>query len=136
MAALLGRNKNPQQQCSTKQQKRHPLPVPPRPNKEKYPTAPMTLARDLAGLCFYHWSFGDKANNCTLHSPLLLAWKLVGWGVVGAIHPGKLVHVTDSSSGATFLIDTGLSYNILPHSSCLPPTGPLLKAASGQRIPC
>ena len=33
--------------------------------KEKYPTAPVSLARDSAGLCFYHWSFGKRANNCT-----------------------------------------------------------------------
>ena len=56
--------------------------------------------------------------------------------MIGAIHPGKLVHVVDNNSGHSFLVDTGSSYSILPHSSTLPPTGPLLKAANGQHIPC
>ena len=58
-----GKNKHIQQQRNNKHQKKQP--VPPRPNKAKYPTAPATLARDSVGLCFYHWSFGDQANNCT-----------------------------------------------------------------------
>ena len=61
VAALPGKNKHIHQQPNKKQ----PMPVPPRPNKEKYPTAPVSLARDSAGLCFYHWSFGKRANNCT-----------------------------------------------------------------------
>ena len=65
-----------------------------------------------------------------------LAEKLESWGVIGAIHPGKLVHVKDDISGASFLVDTGSSYSILPYSSSLQPTGPLLKSAGGQRIPC
>ena len=67
---------------------------------------------------------------------MLLAGKLVRWGVIGAIHPGNLVHVKDDISGASFLVDTGSSYSILPFSSPLPPTGPLLKSAGGQKIPC
>ena len=67
---------------------------------------------------------------------MLLAGKLASWGVIGAIHPGKLVHVKDDISGASFLVDTGSSFSILPYSSSLPPTGPLLKSAGGQRIPC
>ena len=31
--------------------------------KEQRTTAPVAL--DPTGLCFYHWNFGDKANNCT-----------------------------------------------------------------------
>jgi len=27
-------------------------------------TTPSYLAQDAAGLCFYHWRFGDKASNC------------------------------------------------------------------------
>ena len=65
-----------------------------------------------------------------------MAGKLVGWGVVGAIHPGKLVHITDSNSSASFLVDTGSSYSIIPHSSQQPATGPLLRSANGQRISC
>ena len=66
VAAIPGRNK---QQRGGKQFKKQPPPLPPRPQsnsgKEKYPTAPATLARDSAGLCYYHWSYGDKANNCS-----------------------------------------------------------------------
>ena len=65
VAALPGKNKHIQQQRNNKHQKSQPPLVPPRPNKAKYPTAPATLARDSAGLCFYHCSFGDQANNCT-----------------------------------------------------------------------
>ena len=66
VAAIPGRNK---QQLGGKQFKKQPPPLPPPPQnnngKEKYPTAPATLARDSAGLCYYHWSYGDKANNCS-----------------------------------------------------------------------
>ena len=55
--------------------------------------------------------------------------------MIGAIHPGKKLHVTDNNSGAS-LVDTGSSYSIIPHSSHLPPTGPLLKSANGQNISC
>ena len=65
-----------------------------------------------------------------------MAGKLASWGVVGAIHPGKLVHVTDNNSGASFLVNTGSSHSIIPHSSHQPPTGPLLRSANGQRISC
>ena len=68
--------------------------------------------------------------------PLLLAGKLANWGVVGAIHPGKLVNITDSDSGTSFLVDTGSSYSIIPHTSQQPPTGPLLRTANGQRVSC
>jgi hypothetical protein len=27
-------------------------------------TTPSYLAQESAGLCFYHWRFGDKASNC------------------------------------------------------------------------
>ena len=68
VAALPGRNKQ-QQRGNNKQSKKQLPPVPPRPqsnnNKEKYPTAPAALARDSVGLCYYHWSCGDKANNCS-----------------------------------------------------------------------
>ena len=76
--------------------------------KEQYTSAPVALAKDPTGLCFYHWNFGDKANNCR---PLLLAGKLVGWSIVGPVHPGKLALISDSSSGASFLVDTGSSYH-------------------------
>ena len=63
VASLMAKNKR-QQQNNKKQQKRQPPLMPPQPQREKYPTALVTLARDSAGLCFYHWSFSDKANTC------------------------------------------------------------------------
>ena len=41
-----------------------------------------------------------------------MAGKLASWGVIGAIHPGNLVHVKDDISGASFLVDTGSSLSI------------------------
>ena len=71
VAAFPGKNKHHQQRNS-KQQKKPPPPLPPPPpqhsqgsQKEQYTTAPAVLARDSTGLYFYHWNFGDKANNCT-----------------------------------------------------------------------
>ena len=64
VAALPAKGK---QMKGGKQNKRQPPPLPPRPQKEKekYPTAPANLARDSAGLCYYHWSYTDRANNCS-----------------------------------------------------------------------
>ena len=65
VATLPGKCKHNQHQRNNKQQKKLPPPVLLRPGKEKYPTAPATLAKGSAGLCYCHWSFGDQANNCT-----------------------------------------------------------------------
>ena len=65
-----------------------------------------------------------------------MAGKLDSWGVIGTIHPSGLVQVIDSNCGASYLVDTGSTYSILPYKSHLPPTGPLLKATNGQKIPC
>ena len=64
VAALPAKGK---QMKGGKQNKKQPPPLPLRPQKEKekYPTAPATLARDSAGLCHYHWSYRDRANNCS-----------------------------------------------------------------------
>ena len=64
VAALPAKGK---QMKGGKQNKRQPPPLPLRPqkDKEKYLTTPATLARDSAGLCYYHWSYGDRANNCS-----------------------------------------------------------------------
>ena len=67
---------------------------------------------------------------------MLLAGKLAGWGVVGAVHPGGLVQVVDNNTGASFLVDTGSTFSIIPFSSTSPPTGPLLRSANGHRILC
>ena len=71
-----------------------------------------------------------------MQAPLFLAGKLAGWGVVGAIHPNSLVKAVDTISGASFLIDTGSTYSIIPHSSSSLATGPLLKSANGHKILC
>ena len=42
---------------------------------------------------------------------VLMAGKLTGWGLICAIHPGKLIHVIDDYNGASFLLDTGSSYS-------------------------
>ena len=65
-----------------------------------------------------------------------MAGKLSGWGDVSAIHPGELVYVIDNLTGASFLVDTGSTYCIIPHTSTSPPTGPRLKTANGTPIPC
>ena len=56
--------------------------------------------------------------------------------MIGAIHPSKLTYVVDTNNGTSFLVDTSSSYSIIPHSSHHPPSGPLLKAANRQQIPC
>jgi hypothetical protein len=50
-----------------------------------------------------------------------LVGKQVGQGVVAstADRPGKLFFIADSLSVRKFLVDTGSSYSIIPHSSPL-----------------
>ncbi len=52
------------------------------------------------------------------------------------VTPVRLVHVLDQLSNRRFLLDTGASYSIFPHSSSSPPTGPLLAGPSGTSISC
>ena len=52
------------------------------------------------------------------------------------VHPSSLVKEIDKISGASYLVDTGSSFSILPYSSSSIPTGPLLKSANSQKIPC
>ena len=59
-----------------------------------------------------------------LPGPLLLAGKLDGWVVVGAINPSSLVHIVDNISGTSFLVDTGSSFSIILFKSPSLPTGP------------
>ena len=48
---------------------------------------------------------------------------------------GRLVHLTDKSSGERFLVDTGATCSVLPFSSSTStPLGPSLTAADGRRI--
>lgn len=48
---------------------------------------------------------------------------------------GSLIHLTDQISDRRFLVDTGATCSVLPHTSTLPASGPLLTAADGRRIP-
>ena len=48
----------------------------------------------------------------------------------------SLLYLHDNISNERFLVDTGASHSVLPHSSSSAPTGPRLAAASGLVIPC
>ena len=37
---------------------------PPTSNQQDQSSTPRSLAQQSAGLCFYHWSFGEKATKC------------------------------------------------------------------------
>jgi hypothetical protein len=50
--------------------------------------------------------------------------------------PAKnLIFLQDSQNNFKFLVDSGASISILPHSSAAPPTGPHLVGANGKPIP-
>ncbi len=62
--------------------------------------------------------------------------KLGRQGRLNAVAPGSLVHIVDQLSNRRFLVDTSASYSIFPHSSAATPSGPKLRGAAGQLIPC
>jgi hypothetical protein len=62
--------------------------------------------------------------------------KLACRGLVNTVSPGSLVHVVDQLSRRRFLVDTGASFSVYPHSSASPPDGPALAGAASQPIPC
>jgi hypothetical protein len=62
--------------------------------------------------------------------------KLASRGLVSAVAPGQLVHITDQFSQRRFLVDTGAAYSVYPHSPPSFPGGPALSGAAGQPIPC
>jgi hypothetical protein len=62
--------------------------------------------------------------------------KLDRQGRLNAVVPGSLVHIVDQLSNRRFLVDTGASYSIFPHTSSAAPSGPRLRGAAGQLIPC
>ena len=68
VAAVQTKGKQQQQKNRNKnQQKKQPPPIPPRPQgsqRSQKDSAPSTMAREATGLCFYHWSFGEKAHSC------------------------------------------------------------------------
>jgi hypothetical protein len=47
----------------------------------------------------------------------------------------NLIFLHDSQNNFKFLVDSGASISILPHSSSAPPTGPHLVGANGKLIP-
>jgi hypothetical protein len=50
--------------------------------------------------------------------------------------PAKnLIFLTDSQNNFKFLVNSGASVSILPHSSSALPTGPHLVGANGKQIP-
>jgi hypothetical protein len=62
--------------------------------------------------------------------------KLDRQGRLNAVVPGSLVHIVNQLSNRRFLVDTGASYSIFPHTSAATPSGPRLRGAAGQLIPC
>jgi hypothetical protein len=46
-----------------------------------------------------------------------------------------LIFLLDSKNNFKFLVDSGASLSIFPHSSLAPPTGPHLVGANGKQIP-
>ncbi len=62
--------------------------------------------------------------------------KLASRGLVSAIAPCQLVHITDQLTQRCFLVDTGAAYSVFPHSSSSFPSGPALSGAAGQPIRC
>jgi hypothetical protein len=71
-----------------------------------------------------------------LHEALHVDGKLVRWGRVNAVAPGRLVHIVDETSQRRFLVDTGAAYSIFPYSSPGKQSGPRLTGADGLHIPC
>jgi hypothetical protein len=62
--------------------------------------------------------------------------KLDRQGRLNAVVPGSLVHIVDQLSNRHFLVDTGASYSIFPHTSAAAPSGPRMRGAASQLIPC
>jgi hypothetical protein len=92
-----------------------------RPRQGLFGTLPIPL-----GVC------GEGGQE---HRPLLPG-KLGRQGRLNAVIPGSLVHLVDQLSNRHFLVDTGAGYSIFPHQSSSPPSGPCLRGAAGQLIPC
>ncbi len=82
-----------------------------------------------------HWVYPDKVGAGQVCHHLILG-KLGRQGRLYVVVPGSLVHLVDQLSNSHFLVDTGTSYSIVPHQSSSPPSGPRLRSAAGQLIPC
>ncbi len=73
-------------------------------------------------------------------SSLQLVGKRAGWRppppqLISLRAGSSLLYLGDELSGKDFLVDTGASRSVLPHSSPSPPCGPRLAAANGRIIP-
>ena len=74
VAAIQFKGKQLSKNQGKNKQKSKPPPLPPRNNSNNNGSgggqrthaelAPSAAAREATGLCFYHWSFGEKAHSC------------------------------------------------------------------------
>ena len=70
VAAIQHKGKQQPKNVDRGQKKTKLPPLPSRPNgtqsgqQPKRDTAPSSVAREATGLCFYHWSFGERAHSC------------------------------------------------------------------------
>jgi hypothetical protein len=55
---------------------------------------------------------------------------------LNAAAAGQLLYITDQQSGRRFLVDSGASVSLLPHSSRDPSSGPRLRGPDGAAIGC
>jgi hypothetical protein len=67
---------------------------------------------------------------------LLLAGKLMHWGWINTVAPGRVVQIMDESTQRRFLVDKGAAYSIFPLSSSGKQSSPRLKGADGLHIHC
>jgi hypothetical protein len=72
-----------------------------------------------------------------VQAALQLAGKLAVPARLNAVAAGMLVHVQCQLTGRRFLVDTGATFSLIPHSSTLPQARqPLLIGPSGKPIRC
>jgi len=72
-----------------------------------------------------------------MQAPLYLEGKLATPARLNAVAAGVLVHVQCQLSGRRYLVDTGATFSLVPHSSTLPPARqPRLIGPSGTPIRC
>jgi hypothetical protein len=88
---------------------------------------------DSAQLVFLPLQF--RRAGPQLRCPLQLR-KLAFRGLVGAIAPGQLVHITDQLWQRRFLVNTRAAYSVFPNLSTSSPSGPALTGAAKQPISC
>ena len=67
VAAMKGfkpKHKNNQRSKQQKFQSPPPLPLRPKSGNKTQEDPPGLVVRQAAGLCYYHWTFGNKAHSC------------------------------------------------------------------------